>query len=170
MKLLSTISALGLIILVGASVSFSSCTKSNAASVTTPKTDTVPDPVTLLTSATWKIQELRWFQVNTSGGGIEYYYMRDITSDIGQASTIRMKFNRDGTGSYALGSSLTGSVTWQFTNTEKSKLTWTIAYNIGGTQTINWENIDLTETRLRYAEYFVTNTGISSLASGTCIH
>lgn len=127
------------------------------------------DNASLLAKASWNMSEERFAQVNTGGGGAVYYYKKGSTSDIGQLNSLVMKFNADGTGTYAIGA-ITGTVTWQFTNAEKTKMTWTISYSSGGSQIVYWENIKLTETTLQYSEYFTTATGITSLAMATCTH
>ncbi len=126
-------------------------------------------PEQLLTKSLWKIDELRWNQVNTSGGGAAYWYKRGTTANLSNLDNENVLFATNGTGTYTLGA-VSSPLIWQFTNPEKTKMTWTISYAVGSPLTVNWENIVLSSTTLRYAEYFTTSTGINSLSSGTRTH
>ena len=123
----------------------------------------------LLTKSAWKIDELRWNQVNTSGGGSAYYYKRGTTGNISNLDNESVLFTTSGTGTYTLGN-VSSPLAWQFNNSEKTKITFIITYAVGSPLTVYWENMVLSSTTLRYSEYFTTSAGINSLASGTRTH
>lgn len=133
---------------------------------TTPPSET---PEQLLTKSEWKMDELRYSQVTTAGGGTAYYYKKGMTANIGNFDNLKFVFATNNTGTYTLGST-NAPLTWQFINPEKTKLQFIITYSASNQLTVNWENIVLTSTSIKYAEYYTTNTGITSLASGTQVH
>lgn len=141
-----------------------SCKKDSDSNQTTN-----PTPEQLLTSSAWKIDELRWMQYNSSNIGASYYYKKGVTSNIANLDNENILFSGNNIGTYTLGSS-SYPITWQFTNPDKTKLQFIITYSPGNTLSVNWENIFLSSTLLRYSEYYTTNTGIVSLASGSRIH
>ena len=138
----------------------------------TKDSDTTPPPETpeqLLTKSEWKIDELRYSQVNTAGGGTAYWYKKGMTANIGNLDNYKIVFAANNTGTHTLGST-SSPFTWQFVNPEKTKLQFVITYSPTNQLTVNWENITLTSTYFKYAEYYTTNTGITSLGSGTQVH
>src|SRR5258705_13668863 len=102
-----------------------SCKKSEDNTSPTP-----PTPEELLTKSSWKINELRYEQVNASGTGAIYYYKRGTTGNIGNFDNENIVFVNNNTGTFTLGSTV-APITWQFTNTEKTKLQLTINYSSG---------------------------------------
>jgi hypothetical protein len=156
---------LSFFILLALSLAIFSCKKNDS----TPVTPTPPTPEQMLSSSSWKIDELRFSQVNTSGGGTAYYYKRGVTGNISNFDNENILFLASNTGTYTLGSS-NYPITWQFTNAEKSKLQFIVTYSPTSSMTVFWENVVLTSTTLKYAEYYTTTTGITSLGSGTRIH
>src|SRR4030095_14850530 len=92
---------------------FFSCKKDN--DVSTPTSDE------LLTKSPWKLNEIRYSQVNTSGGGATYYYKRGVTGNLGNFDNTSVLFASNNTGTYTLGST-TSPITWQFVNPEKTKI------------------------------------------------
>ena len=140
-----------------------SCTKD---SDTTPPAET---PEQLLTKSEWKMDELRYIQANTAGGGTAYYYKKGMTSNIANLDNEKVVFATNNTGTHTLGST-NSPLTWQFINPEKTKLQFIITYSPSNQLTLNWENIVMTSTNIKYAEYYTTSTGITSLASGTRVH
>jgi hypothetical protein len=133
---------------------------------TTPPSET---PEQLLTKSEWKMDEVRYSQVNTANQGTAYYYKKGVTTNVGNLDTYRLVFAANNTGTITLGSTI-APLTWQFTNPEKTKLLWIITYSPTNQQTVNWENIAITSTNIKYAEYFTSNTGITHLGSGTQVH
>jgi hypothetical protein len=136
------------------------------------KDDTTPPAATpeeLLTKSLWKIDEIRYAQVNTSGGGASYYYKRGITPNIGGLDTESLLFATNNTGTYTYGTT-TAPFTWQFTDAGKTKIQWIITYSPTNILTVNWENVAVTANTLKYGEYFTTSGGITSIGLGTHVH
>jgi hypothetical protein len=103
------------------------------------------DPTTILTTGTWRIDELRSISDN-----VLYYYKRGATSGntINLNTLYYLTFNANGTGT----NSQTGTpaaFTWAWGNPERTKLTLT-----QGSIVVNWENIGYTSTTvLTMTEY-----------------
>jgi hypothetical protein len=113
----------------------------------------------LLTEKTWKADEIR-VQISNN---TTTYYKRGGSANTGTYDTDSLKFNPDNTGIYYyLGTQST--TTWNFINSDKSKMTLIINYSTP--LTINLENINITENYFKYAQYSADG-GISYLASGT---
>lgn len=116
------------------------------------KKDDTPNPPKksveqLLTAKTWKVDELR---LNTGGNTTQFYYKRGGSANSGDRDSDSLKFNADKTGLYYyLGSQYTTQ--WEFTSSDKSKLTLVINY--GKPETVYWENIDVSDDYLRYSQY-----------------
>ena len=123
----------------------------------------------MLTTGIWKIDELRFSQVNTSAGGATYYYKHGITANIANMDNENIQFQANNTGSYTLGA-VTSPLVWSFANSEKTKMQFTITYSPTNILTVNWENVTVSETALKYSEYYTTSTGITSIGIGTRIH
>ena len=122
----------------------------------TPPVKTIEE---LLTAKTWKADEIRVQLSNNTTS----YYKRGGTTNTGDYDSDSLRFNTDNTGIYYyLGAQYT--TTWNFTNTDKSKMTLIINYS--SPLTIDIENINVTATSFKYAQYSSAN-GISYLASGT---
>ena len=133
-------------------VTFLSCKKDSP----TPATPTVKTPEELLTAQTWKADEVR---VQFSNGTAQYY-LRGGTANTIDYDSDSLKFNTDNTGVYYYsGSQYT--TTWNFINSDKSKMTLIINYPVP--LTANLENVTLTDTYFSYSQY--VTSGISYLAS-----
>jgi hypothetical protein len=104
----------------------------------------------LLTAKTWKAEEIR---TQFTNGNVEYYKRGGANNSIDFDSD-SIKLNADQTGIfYYLGTQQ--SVTWNFTNSEKSKLTCIINYP-SGLVTIYWENVTIADSYISYSQ-FVTS-------------
>lgn len=104
----------------------------------------------LLTAKTWKAEEIR---TQFSNGNVEYYKRGGGNNSINFDSD-SIKLNADQTGFlYYLGTQQ--SVTWNFTNSEKSKLTYIINYP-SGPVTIYLENVTIADSYISYSQ-FVTS-------------
>ena len=91
------------------------------------------------------------------------YYKRGGLANTSNYDTDSLKFNPDNTGIYYyLGAQST--TTWNFVNSDKSKMTLIINYSTP--LTINLENINITANNFKYAQY-AADGGNSYLASGT---
>jgi hypothetical protein len=126
-------------------------------------------PEELLTKSLWKINEIRYSQVNTSGGGATYYYKRGTTGNVSDFDNENILFAANNTGTFTLGTTV-APITWQFTDAEKTKIQWVITYSPGNTQTVYWENVKITATNVTYGEYYTTSGGITSIGIGTHMH
>jgi hypothetical protein len=135
------------------------CSKSSDPAPTTTTTTTTKTVEELLTQRTWKTDEIRSQLSNNT----TQYYKRGGSSNTVNYDSDSLKFNVNNTGTYYFGGVAT-STTWNFINSEKSKMTIIINYS-PTPLTINWEYVNVAETTLKYTQY-VTG-GISYLASGT---
>ena len=131
-------------------ITFISC-KKDCPVEPTPKTQEE-----LLTAKTWKTDEAR---IQLSNGTAQYY-KRGAGGNTVNYDTDSMKLNANNTGTYYyLGMQYT--MTWNFTNAEKSKMTLVINYP--APVTANLENVTLAETYFGYSQY--VSSGVSYLAS-----
>lgn len=128
----------------------------------TKETTTTPTPIfktveQVLTEKTWKADEIRVQQSNNT----TQYYKRGVSGTLYDTDSI--KFNTNNTGTYYYAGSAYAT-TWNFTDAAKTKMT--VVINQPPTPiTIYLENIQLTETYFKYAQYY---TGaVSYLASCT---
>lgn len=155
--LLSTVALFGLIILI-----FSSQTSCKKETVTETVTDTIfqcipKSPETLLTAKTWKADEIR----SQLSNGTSQYYKRGGGTNTVNFDSDSLKFNSNNTGIYYY-SGNQYTTTWNFINSEKSKMTLVINYPTP--LTINIENVTLADTYFIYSQY--VTSGVSYLASG----
>jgi hypothetical protein len=125
-----------------------------------------PDPQTnqsveqLLTSKTWKIDELRvQFSDNTSS----YYKRGGIVRGVSYDSD-SLKFSLNNTGTYYYGGNIY-TTSWTFVNSTKDKMTITV--NRPTPETINLENVQVTSTFFRCSQYNVPSLFVQYLASVT---
>jgi hypothetical protein len=111
----------------------------------------------ILTGKTWKADEIRIQQSNNT----TQYYKRGVSGTTYDSDSI--KFNTTNTGTYYYGGSAYVT-SWNFTDAAKSKMTIVINQP-PAPFSVYLENIQLTETYFKYAQYF---TGaVSYLASCT---
>jgi hypothetical protein len=120
---------------------------------TTTKTTTE-----LLTSQTWKIQELRWLDQ-----GVMYYYLRGTPGNGGIVAPETLTFYVNGTGKTHDNTSLT----WQFLDGAKTKLQFIVNF-ASGPVTVNWEHVVIKENSITYSEFWTRPTG-PSVGFGTRI-
>ena len=134
-------------------MSIASCTKQNdkpAESVVVRSVES------LLTDSTWKLQEGRFLQTFT---GDFTYYNRGLTSNGNIYDMDSIRFSADYSGKYT-NSGGTNSFAWSFLDTQKTKIR--IIFPANGF-TVNWENLNVGETFLRYTEYYTeTSSGLKS--------
>jgi hypothetical protein len=103
------------------------------------------DPTTILTTGTWRIDELRSISDN-----VLYYYKRGATSGntVDLNTSYFLTFNANGTGTNS-GTGTPAAFTWVWGNPERTKLTLT-----QGSTVVNWENIGYSGTAsLTITEY-----------------
>ena len=143
-----------IVILLVASFIVSSCDKDD-------DVITTQNPEQILTSAAWRLDEIRFLQNNTA-----YYYKRGVTGNALSFDTESIKFNTDKTGTYTAGG-VNYTMTWDFVDAAKTQIRYTINYSTP--LVVNWENLVYTETSIKYTEYYTRN-GSNSLGVGTRIH
>jgi hypothetical protein len=141
-----------------------SCKKDplNSDTVTIIKHDTVTltQPDTLLTTAIlashpWRVYEQRGVRGNTY-----FYYLRGGSGNTESLDNASLKFNSDQTGIHTSNTGGTLNFTWTFTNTEHTKLTYTLL-NTPTTFTITWNNVKYKNGNLYIEEYYQdANTGL----------
>ena len=136
------------LLLLSTAIFIFSCSKNGDSPAPAP-TKTVEE---LLTMQTWKIEEARLSQNN-----VVSYYKRGGGNTIFDADSI--KFKSDFTGVYT-NSAGTSPFTWSFVDAEKTKIK---AIHGSSNLNVNWENMSITETALRYTEYY-TIPGSSSVS------
>jgi hypothetical protein len=123
---------------------------------TTTPTPAVKTSEEMLVAKTWKADEVRVQQSNN----VSSYYKRGVTGTAYDSDSI--KFSANNTGTYYF-SGMSYSTTWNFTDAAKTKMTLVI--NQSPAISVYLENIHITETSIKYAQYF-TGT-VSYLASAT---
>jgi hypothetical protein len=111
----------------------------------------------LLTAHTWKIDELRYVY-----RGVLEHYVRGVHGNVDYFANEYLKFNPDHTGN---NDNLT-SLTWQFIDAAKTKLTFTINFTTEAPLVVNWEHVVLTENSITFSEYWTRADG-PSCAFGT---
>ncbi|MBK7560879.1 MAG: hypothetical protein IPI68_05020 [Chitinophagaceae bacterium] len=125
------------------------------------KEDTITPTKTLeqlLTGKTWKADEIRAQLSNNTAS----YYKRGTVGTTYDSDSLKFAVNNTGT-YYFSGSAY--SITWNFSDAGKTKMTLVI--NQPPTPiTIYIENMTISETFLKYAQYF-TGPGVTYLASCT---
>ena len=115
--------------------------------------DVIPTPKTseeLLTAHTWKTDEVR-AQVSN---GTTQYYLRGASGNTVNYDSDSIKFTSNNTAAYYyLGSQY--SATWNFTNSDKSKMT--VVINFPTAATLYLENVTLGETTFTYSQYITSS-------------
>ena len=134
-------------------VTLFSCKKD---SLTTPVTQ-VKTQEQLLTANTWKLDGMR---IQRSDGTTDYYE-RAGTSNTFNGDSDSLKFSLDNTGVFYDFLGATYTTTWNFTNSEKTKMT--LVVNEPTPLTVMIEDIALTDSYFSYGQY--VTSGISYLAT-----
>lgn len=127
------------------------------------KASTTADPVVLtpeqlLTAKTWKADEIRVQQSNN----IFIFYTRGGTTNTTNYDADSIKYNANNTGVYYTGGSQI-TTTWNFTNSEKTKMNLTINYPTS--LNLKVENIYLTANSFSFSQYY-TYGGINFVGYG----
>ena len=115
-------------------------------------------PEQILTANSWQPGELRALEANAT-----FYYKRNVTN-AWNLDIEYVLFKPDFTGTYGDASGPTFSITWNFTNAEKTGIRWVIQYP--QPVTINWEGVIYAESKLIYTQFLTRSNGTNSLASG----
>ena len=130
---------------------FIACKKDKEDPEPTPETDRT----VLLTQNSWQIRHL-----NQSQGGDKWYYDRGGSNNTHDYGNDLLQFNTDGSGTYTTSAGNSYTISWQFDNSDKTELTYTIN-GFNGNLAIKLENIFLDENNFRYSEMYGTGTNYS---------
>jgi hypothetical protein len=120
----------------------------------------------LLVSNTWQMQQINVVQ----NDGTVLFYKRGGQNNSWNYDDDYLKFERNGTGIYNAGTQQY-EITWQFDNSDKTELSYTIHnYSNGGPQEnssldIKLENVYLSESSFRYAELYTNENGTQTICS-----
>ncbi|MFT3747375.1 MAG: hypothetical protein QM768_03625 [Agriterribacter sp.] len=136
-----------LLLLLCLSIFFtSSCKKDDTTNTPTKSVEE------LLTAETWKVDELR---LNNGDNPTQYYYKRGGLANTDNRDSDSLKFNTDKTGLYYY-QGVQYTTNWEFTNSDKSRLTLIVNYTVP--ETVYWENINVSDDYLRYAQYSLSTS------------
>jgi hypothetical protein len=132
-------------------ITITSCNKNNAVGKT---------PEELLSAHSWQPDELRTLVNNAP-----FYYKRGSSSNSTEYNldSESILFKADKTGTYSGADGKQYAFTWNFSNAEKTKLTWIVQFT--PVTTINWEIVSLTDSKIVYNEYYTRN-GIATQTYG----
>jgi hypothetical protein len=114
----------------------------------------------LLTEKAWKADEIR---VQLSNNTKAYYKRGAATGNTANYDSDSVRFNTNNTGIYYF-QGIEYTTTWNFVDADKTKMTLVINYP--SPLTVNLENIQITQSFFKYAQYATDPAG-SYLASGT---
>lgn len=121
-----------------------------------PEPPPVKDRTELLTGSSWQIKHL-----NQAQSGQKTYYDRGGGNNTYDYDDDLLKFNTDGSGIYTTSTGVNYNFTWQFDNTDKTELSYTLAGYGNGSLAIKLENIFLDENNFRYSEMYMFGSSYS---------
>ncbi len=122
------------------------------------------NPEKLLVSNVWQVQKLTSSQGNTL-----WHYVRGGQDNNFNYDGDYLDFEADGTGTYSAGALY--DITWEFTNADKSELTYVIRNYANGQPadgidlTVKMENVHLAPDSFKYAEIYTNENGVSAVSS-----
>lgn len=160
MKKIFSFSGLFAIVLLMMQAGTTSCTKENTVydTITVVQKDTVIIKDTaislqLLTAHSWKVEEIRGVESNTI-----LYYKRGAAGNTENFDIEYITFKADKTGTYYDGVGTTHAMTWDFSNTELTKITF-IVQNTAPIpdQTVVYENLRYKNGALLFDQYWSYN-------------
>ena len=114
--------------------------------------DTPPNktPEEILTANSWKIEKIR-----TLRNGAYYLYQRGSAN--AELDNEYITFNTDHTGTYIANDGAQSAIpSWNFVDAAKTQLQFTISFSTP--LIVNWENLQLTTTNIKYGEYHILAT------------
>ena len=123
-------------------------------------------PEEYLIGKKWKIDELTFLQGNQFG-----YYFRNTSGTTINLMNDRIEFKTGGTGTYTSTYDDVYSFTWQFTDTDKTKMMVKISNYANGAPaagvdlTITYENVHVSDNVLRYTEIFTNANSSKTMSS-----
>lgn len=107
----------------------------------------------LLTANSWKMQEILGVQGNN-----QIYYKRGGTANTESFDADYIKFNADKTGVYVDGHSASHQITWDFSNSSNTKVTFTVSNPAPlNSQTVVYDNLRYKNGALLFDQYWTYN-------------
>lgn len=108
-------------------------------------------PENLLTEHAWQATHV-WAQISNT----QLFYERGNSLSTLKLEIEYIKFNKDGSGIYSDNHGVTSPLQWHFTDSAKTKLTFTVQFLPPATS--NWDILLLTEKRLEYVQRCIQGT------------
>jgi hypothetical protein len=141
-----------------------SCTKTNADTVTITKTDTlkVPEKDTLITTAILTANSWKATYDRASVNGDILFYVRGGSGNTMDLDNEYITFNANSTGIYTSNDGTQTTFTWSWTDSTYSKLSWN--WNLETPTTVTWENLYYDNAAIHYTEYYVVG-GTTTLST-----
>ena len=106
----------------------------------------------LITANSWKMQELIGVQGNTM-----LNYQRGAAGNTVNYDADNITFNSNGTGTYVDGAGASHAITWNFTNSTNTQITWVISDPGTPSETIVYDNIRYKNKQLLFDQYWTYN-------------
>ena len=124
-----------------------SCKKDTASNTTTTSTPSKPAEQ-YLTAHPWKPKEIRGVVSN-----FVIYYLRGGSANTQSFDNEYITFNTNNTGTYTDNTGKQSQLTWNFANTDKTKLNFTVQLtpNISN---VTWEHIVYNDTLIEYDQSY----------------
>jgi hypothetical protein len=134
-----------------------SCTKTNADTVTVTKTDTlkVAEKDTLITTAILTANSWKAIYDRASVGGDSLFYVRGGTGNTIDLDNEYETFNANGTGIYTDNNGNQTTFTWTWSDSTYTRLSW--VWNLETPITVRWENLYYDDAAIHYTEYYIQN-------------
>jgi hypothetical protein len=107
----------------------------------------------LLTGNSWKIQELRGVLGNTN-----VYYLRGGSSNTQNMDNDYITFKADKTGTYVDAASGTHAITWDFSNSANTQITFVIQNPSSASETVVYDNLRYKNGALLFDQYWTYNS------------
>lgn len=142
-------------VVMSAFLMISSCSKDN--DDPSPATKT---PEELLTQHVWKMEEITQVENNT-----QIFYKRGGNTNTNNFDNDKITFLTNGTGTYSPTPAQTLNLTWQFTNSEKTKMNIVITFSASTVLTLKCSEVDLSDNRFFCVNNYTNTSAQPILAS-----
>ena len=124
-----------------------------------------PTPVTktkeeLLTQHAWKMEEITHVENNS-----QIYYKRGGNTNTTNFDNDKITFLANGTGTYSPTPAQTLNLTWQFTNTEKTKMNIVITFSASIVLTLKCFEVELSDNRFFCVNNYINTSSQPVLGS-----
>ena len=136
-------------------IMISSCSKDHDEPSTQTKT-----PEELLTQHVWKMEEITQVENNT-----QIFYKRGGNTNTNNFDNDKITFLTNGTGTYSPTPAQTLNLTWQFTNSEKTKMNIVITFSASTVLTLKCSEVDLSDNRFFCVNNYTNTSSQPILAS-----